>query len=457
MNLFADNVTIEVLDERTENGAKAHKTVGNYCLDLFSKIGAARQVPDNITKMFYAAYGENPEVAIRILLWSRDIRGGAGERQTFKTILSTIPHELLLKLIPYVPVLGRWDDLDCLTGLPRKVAFAYWASSVSDDGLAAKWAPRQGKVAKELRSHLSLSEKDWRKLCVTNSSTVEQLMCAKKWDDIEFSHVPSVAFSRYRTAFFKHAPEKFPAFLESVKKGEKKINASALFPHDVLRGTSIYNNILSLGVQEQWNALPDFVGEGSFLPVCDVSGSMGTPVSGSVTALNVCVGMGLYLSERNKSAFKNIFATFSDKPKLQKLSGDLQTRFHALSDADWEMSTNVGAVFDLILAHAQKHNVSQEDMPQNVLIMSDMQFNECDRDGYPHDSIVKKFADAGYSAPTLVYWNLCAREGKQPATKDQAVFVSGYSPSVVKQLFKGLSSVDVMLETVMIDRYDWNA
>ena len=197
------------------------------------------------------------------------------------------------------------------------------------------------------------------------------------------------------------------------------------------------------------------------LPVCDVSGSMSSPAgSNNLSCMDVCISLGLYISERNTGIFKDAFITFSNKPQLQYLKGDLQSRYSQLQSADWGMSTNLEAVFSLILNQAIKFSLPESEMPTSVLIMSDMEFNSATKsDDSALDMIRRKFENAGYQMPKLVFWNIQSRHaGNFPAqvTDNGVALVSGFSPAILKSLLTGedMSPVSIMNKTINTPRYE---
>jgi hypothetical protein len=249
-------------------------------------------------------------------------------------------------------------------------------------------------------------------------------------------------------------------------KGDKtvKVNADAIYPHDVLKG--IAHSYTKLDKTEtdhviaQWNALPNYVGDASILPLVDVSGSMTTSVPGStVRCLDVAVSLGLYLADKNKGVFKDTFLTFSSKPELVTLKGNIVQKVDQMSKSNWDMSTDLHAAMNKILSVAVKGNVPASDMPKMLLILSDMQFNQCARfDDSAMQMIERKFADAGYSVPQVVFWNLNSSDNVPvKADKSGAALVSGFSPSIMKALLSAdldqFTPEGIMMKTVMVDRY----
>jgi hypothetical protein len=315
---------------------------------------------------------------------------------------------------------------------------------------------------------MDLSPKQYRKTLVNLTNVVETKMCAKEWDSIEFGKLPSVASARYQKAFGKNAYESYSAYIQSLVKGEAKINAGAVYPYDVTKSLTHGNAKVA---NEQWKALPNYL-EGAndmILPVVDVSGSMSCSAGGSktVTCMDVAISLGLYISERNEGPFKDAFITFSNSPQLQVLSGSLQDRYAQMSCSDWGMSTNLEATFKLILDQATKHKLSQDEMPNKILILSDMEFNqavrssswrnEADWNPTAQQMIEKMYTNAGYKMPQIVYWNIQSRNGGVPVAFDKAgtALVSGFSPAIMTSLLGGdiESPQQIMDKTILSERY----
>jgi hypothetical protein len=461
-------------DSLTENGMVTNSSSLNHCVNLFFQIGAMRgQDKSRLINAFTKAFGENPLTAMKLLFWARDVRGGAGERQIFRDIIGYLANnrrDVLGKNLNLISEFGRWDDLLVLVGTPLETeALELFANAIkSKNGLASKWAPRPNVSNREkkrwataLRNHLGLSPKEYRKLLVENSNTVEQLMCANEWSAIEYSKLPSKAMSDLMKAFSKHDKERFGAYLESVNKGETKINAGAVYPYDIVKNLRFGDKS---GANAQWNALPNYL-EGSkerFLPVVDVSGSMNCAAGNNpnVTCMDVAVSLGLYISERNVGPFKDAFVTFSSDPELQVLSGNLQERFNQLQTSEWGMSTNVESVFRLILEKAKDSDVFEEEMPTMILIMSDMEFNSGTRGNWSlsaQQMFERMYAEAGYKMPKVVYWNIHSRQDNFPVHFDKVgtCLVSGFSPSLLTNLLSGkdMSPLSMMLTVVNSERY----
>ncbi len=456
---------VENQSARTLNDMKAFKDTSSACVDLFFKAGAMRG--QNIIPVFTEAYSEDPELALRISLWLRDVRQGAGERQLFKDILNYVAK--LNKnhaefLIDKISELGRWDDG---FSIEDDELFFYFVNNHvapalnSGNSLCAKWCPRKGKVAEKLRKIFGLSPKNYRKLIVNLSNTVETSMCAKQWDSIDFSKVPSLAHARYRKAFYRNAPEFYGKYVEDLTSGNTKINAAAVYPYDVVKNIRMadYNEIKV--IEEQWDALPNYMGERKILPMIDVSGSMYENISKNLSALDVAVSLGMYSAMKNTGKFHNMFLTFSSKPDLILLKSDSVYRnFKQLLNSPWGMTTDLHEAFSKVLQVAIEGCVPQEEMPDYIVIFSDMQFDQCIRfDDSAYEMIQRKYNEHGYEIPNIIFWNILSYDNVPVKYHQKGVaLVSGFSPSIMKAVlsanFDNFTPYNIMINTVMVDRYN---
>ena len=469
---------MQTKDSRTENGMLTNSSSLNHCVDLFFQIGAMRgQDKQRLINSFTKAFGENPLTAMKLLFWARDIRGGAGERQIFKDIITYLAAnrgEVMRKNMHLVTEFGRWDDLLVFIGTPlEKDALGLISSGLSNkNGLAAKWLPRPNvsnttakMQANVIRKHLGLTPKEYRKMLVELSNTVEQLMCGGDWAKIDYNKLPSKAMSTLMKAFSKHDKDRFGAYINSLEKGEAgvKINTGAVYPYDIIKSLRAGQ---ASGANAQWNALPNFL-EGSqerFIPVVDVSGSMYWPeskVTGDLYAGDIAQSLGLYISERNLGPFKDAVISFSESPKLSILSGSLSERYGQLRGIGVGGSTNLQAVFRLILNKAKESNVPESEMPTMVLILSDMEFNQGSSryvDNTSQEMIERMYSEAGYTCPKVVYWNLASRGDKNKPVhfdKSGTALVSGFSPSILSNLLGGkeMTPYSMMMNVIDSERY----
>ena len=471
--------------KRTENGMKAWATSDSKVLDLFGKIGSSRG--RDLTPSFSAALAEDENLAVRVLLWARDVRSGAGERQTFRNLLRSLEAQspaLAGRIMHKVPELGRWDDLFAYRDATnRKNALRMYADALMNgDGLAAKWAPRlasskkantPGKMEKlknanELRKFMMLSPKEYRQILVGSTRVVESLMCAKRWDEINFSHVPSLASARYQKAFGKNAADAYSAYIRELQKPQEerdpkvKINAGAVYPYDVVKSLRNGNEAVA---NAQFEALPNYVGDTKIMPMVDVSGSMTTMLAGGMTAMDIALSLGLYLSSKTSSDFKDMFITFTSSATIQVLKGTLSQKMRQMQGAVG-YDTNLSRAFDSLLQTAKRGNVSPENMPDYLLILSDMQFNDYSIKGTDATALEmarQKYRDAGYKCPSIIFWNLAARASadQSPVKMDDkgVALVSGFSPAIMASVLgadpEEFTPWNMMLKTIMNDRYSF--
>lgn len=455
--------------KRTDNGMKAYEDTLNSCVSLFFNIGSSRG--KDITQSFELAYQENRYNALKIAQWARDIRGGSGEREIFRQILRYLEKNhkedlIETNLLFNVPNIGRWDDLlifETLEVKQKAYSIIFDALEKDHNGLAAKWMPRKGPIATELRNFLGWSPKFYRKRLVELTKVVEQQMCAKDWESINFNHVPSLAMSRYSKAFSKNATESFNLYKANLKKGDgsAKINASAVYPYDIIKGLRFSSE--KTIADAQWDALPNFIGNSSVIPLVDVSGSMDCRAGSSknVSCMDVAISLGLYCADKNSGPFKDLFLTFSESSKFEHLKGSLSEKLYQMKNSRWGMSTNLHSAFDEILRVATENNVSKDDMPETLLILSDMQFNECTNfDDSAYDMIQRKYESAGYKVPVIVFWNLRSTDNVPVRyDKNGVALVSGFSPSIMKSVLSAdmndITPEGIMLNTLSSERYDF--
>lgn len=487
---------VEMMTEKdsfTANGAVSNSTTHNYNVDLFFIAGACRnESVDNIENLLTKSYAFNRVNTLKIIYWASDIRGGAGERRFFKVALHWLyknHREDFYQYLNYDPEFSRWD---VLFDFNDDKVISYLCENIHNS-LLCKWLPRKNYAVDKWKNHYTKEKngtktevkwtktkkrsmyrglvhkickklgwdlKEYRKWVVSHSSTVEQQMSANKWSEIDYSKVPSVAMNKYNKAWYRHDEERFKKYIEDVRAGKEKINASVIFPHDIIKnaisidGWNVRLGKLNEAQITQWENLPNWVEENSFIPVCDTSGSMYN--YGGLPGL-ICLALGLYLSERNTGVFKDAFITFSENPTMQVLKGNINQRINQLARAEWGNNTNLLAVFDKILSRANEYKISQDEMPKNILIISDMEFDECGR-LTNYESIKLRYQASGYRIPNLVFWNVNGRVGNNPVTvNDQGVaLVSGASPQIIKTVLSGdVNPVGIMEKTINAKRYEF--
>jgi len=463
----------------TENMASALKSTKNDLVDLFAVIGALRTREEfDIEQLFSKAFYEDKLLATKMSFYARNIRGGLGERRTARVIwgwLAKLYPAIMRKNIGFIPEFGRWDDLYTFVGTEVENEMweevrAQWKSdmqALKDDNavsLLGKWlksvntsSSESVKLGKLTAKKLGLTEKQYRKNLSAfrkQIDVVERKMSAGKFTEINYSGVPSKAMNNYRNAFKKHDEEGFASYMEKVETGEEKINSGTLYPYDIVEKI-MYEGEFNKVLEEQWKALPNYVeDENNMLVMADVSGSMyGRPIATSV-------GLAIYFAERNKGVFHNKFMTFSAEPDFVTLKGStLYEKIHNAVNAHWDMNTDIEKAMRLILNAAVTNKLEQADLPKALIIISDMEFDQCSRVDratyYQHMS--KMFNDAGYELPKIIFWNVEARQDTFHAEMTNGVqFASGQSPSVFGSITSGLdlTAYDFMLEALNDPVYD---
>jgi len=482
----------------TENGAVTHITTMSDLYDMFALGGAYRTRSDeDCIVLFKKAYKENPTYALKCLFYLRDVRGGQGERRFFRVCLKWLANydtEAAVRNISNVPTFGRYDDLYCLVGTKaEKVAFDFIKKQLMLDmecktpSLLAKWLKSENtsslesvKLAKITRQYLGMTSKQYRKtLSVLRAkiNVLERLMSAGKWADIEFDKIPSKAGLIYKNAFARHDVERMKVnpqvvSYEAFAKDENTtVNAKALYPYEVVQkaidamgGFSYWgrskdvalDDTNRLMVNKYWANLKDYFDGATLnaLPVIDTSGSMwGLPI-------HVAISLGLYCAERNRGPFADHYISFSSRPQLIRTEGvDFCDKVKRIYETNLCENTNIEATFDLILNTAIENNLSSDELPENIIVISDMEFDaargwESNPAETLMEGIEKKWNRAGYKMPKLVFWNCAARNDRIPMRDQYGItFVSGASPVIYEMIMSGKTAQDLMFDKLDSDRY----
>lgn len=469
---------------RTENGALQYQNTGSYCLDFFTKVASMRGRNEEAYRLFKLASTENHKLALMILLWAYDCRGGAGEREVFKYILlnGIKDNELVYgwaTIISHIPEYGRWDMLVEMLSDPiieKCEAFQIWILKtitrglIQENPLCAKWMPRQGRNAERIRNWLNkqkitqLTRKTYRQMLVrlsSNGNVVEQKMSSNQWDDINFSIVPSVAQTRYAKAFTKHTPERYKKYLDLVKSGRAKMQMTVAFPHEcvrMLRGAGANPTVIDAANTAYEQLTKKININRNVLVMADVSGSMLTPVSGSINAMDISIGTAILVADHNTGPFKGHVLTFSDEPKLVKLSGQFYDKHQQIAHTQAPYGTNFVRAYMAILEVAKRDHLTNDDLPDTILVITDMEFDCAPFDDTHMLFIKKNFELYGYKVPEIVFWNLNQRTNGYAITKNmtKCAMISGYSPAILNTVFSDgpIDPVSIMMKTVAIPRYD---
>ena len=482
---FMNAIDNELNDEKclTTNGAVGYATSGKKLLDLnFSVTSLRKQSEQEIINKFMDAYYEDPLLAMRWLFYARDAREGIGERRLFRVImqyLAILKPDIVRSVLKLVSEYGRWDDMLCLLETPIKgEAEAVIIHQLSEDitnmnkgkpvSLLGKWMPSSNAssmttkmYANMLCKAMGLTQKKYRQTLSRLRKyidVVERKMSAKQWNEINYEAVPSRANLIYNDAFLRNDEERRRAYLSALSKGEAKINASVLFPDDIVHKYGTYGRDIRAfdeTLEGLWKALPTLTTENT-LVVRDGSGSMmGKP-------LDVSTAMAIYMAERSTGEFHNQFITFGAKPKLISLDGMDTLREKLLKtyrETDCS-NTNIKAVFDLILRTAVNNKMSQADMPKNIVIISDMQFDGV-RFNFTQplfESIAADYAQYGYKMGRLIFWNVDEYHSNVvPIQQNElgVVLISGYSQNLVKMVMSGETDpYECLVKQLNDKRYD---
>lgn len=501
---FYDAIKNELDNETklTENGAVAYRTSGKKLLDLNFAVASLRSASecDIITK-FIHAYFEDEVIATKWLFYARDVREGLGERRLFRVVMEEFANQkpkAVKELIKLVPEYGRWDDLWCLleTELRKDVVYLIGEQLSFDEynmknnkpiSLLAKWLPSENasstqtkQYATIIRKELGRSSRDYRKMLSKMRKYIDVVECkmsAKQWNEINYEAVPSRANLIYNNAFLRNDEERRREYLGRLERGEAKINAGTLYPHDIVHKYGYGYNVDST-LEGLWKALPDTVkGCGNTIVVADGSGSMTCNVGGNtgVSALDVANSLAIYFAEHSSGEFKDKYITFSEKPQLVDFSKakNLRDKLTIARRHNEVANTNIEAVFDLILKTAVKNRMSQDDMPKNILIVSDMEFDACATTNttrgssgwYSYrnaptttlfDTIAQKYAAHGYKLPRLVFWNVNSRTDTIPVKENDlgVALVSGFSVNIVNMVMSNkLDPYECLLDVLNTERY----
>lgn len=480
----------------TENGALGYRTSGHALLDLNFAVSSLRNTSESkIEKHFAAACAENLDTAIVWLFFARDCRQGMGERRLFRVCVRYLAREFpekLEKLLPLFAEYGRWDDLMELfsTKLCSR-ALDVIATQMRQDtidmlrkkpiSLLAKWlpseksrVPAQREYAKLLAAKFHVTPRNYRRSVVRLRrylDVVELKMSAGEWNKINYNTVPSRANLIYRKAFLKHDEDRRQKYLEDLKavKKDVKINSAVLMPHEIVAKYKQLCRGIDDSLEALWKALPNTVPSGAeTIVVADGSGSMTwANMAGGVCAWDIAHALAIYFAERLEGVYHNKYITFSTRPQLVDLSGamTLRGKLDIARHHDECLTTNIKAVFDLILDTATQNKLEQCDLPKNVLIISDMEFDSsCTSrpDQYLFGEISEKYAQHGYALPRLVFWNVFSRTGTIPFKENPlgVALVSGFSPNIARMIMSGtLDPYQCLMEQLRSERYQpvWEA
>ena len=511
MNNFLDGLKNATNIGYTENGAIKRNTTRSDLLDMFAMGGAYRKRSDeDCILLFKNAFAENPTYALKCLFYLRDCRGGQGERRFWRVCAKWAAQnetDAMARNLTHVPTFGRWDDLLVFVGTPLesnaleviKIQLALDVQCKTPS-LLAKWLPSENtssfatrKLAHVVREYLGMSHKQYRKtLSVLRQriNVLERLMSEGRWDEIEFDKIPSRAGMIYKNAFARHDLERAKSekevqtYAEFAKDTTKKVNAKVLYPYECvaealklfrtgsywsMRDLPKLDDTKRLMVNKYWDNLADYFNGASFngLAVVDTSGSMvGSEPSAPI---NVAISLGLYCAEKAKGPFAGHYVSFASRPQLIATEGvDFVDKVQRIYKTNLVDNTNIEATFDMLLDTALRTGCSQDDLPQNILVISDMEFDAATASGWRSNSsvinsrnaetvlegIARKWAMYGYKMPKLIFWNVEARQNNIPMLGNGPIsYVSGFSPAIFETIMSGKTGYELMKEKLDSPRY----
>ena len=490
VNVYADELRRMSTLKRTENGAVAYNTTGFPTLDLFATIGGMRYGDgsmERLSRMIDAACSEDPLATARMLFYARDVRGGLGEREVFRKALFLCAKshpEIIVPNLRLIPEYGRWDDLLSLIGTPlegsmwdlikEQLARDSEAVEKGEGGvsLLAKWMPSADTSSKDTRKvafycadSLGMSVYSYKRYIRAirrHLDLLETKMSAGKWSEIDYETVPSQAHMRHIAAFKRNDAERYLDYLSRVESGEAGMRTGTLYPYEIIERL---DNMVVTGQYDQalelmWRNLPDYVGNGgNVMIIADTSGSMeGRPIA-------VAVSLALYFAERNSGPFGGMYMTFSGHPRMIAIDPNqsLAQRLADVENGPWGQNTDLNAALSLMLDTAIRTQASQEDMPRSLVIITDMEIDQCQYGGAEEwstlvDIIDQRYRDSGYRMPNLVFWNVASRHDTFLAMGGYmgVQMVSGSSAAVFEKVMGFLDCMtprEAMMQVLGAERY----
>jgi len=455
---------------KTHEGARAYEHSLDHAIEFFSKAGSLFTGKESFygesetaLSLFQKAWIVDEELSMKLLLWLRDCRGGAGNRsgarECYRWLANHAP-EWLSANIGWLPLVGRWDDLRSLFGTKaEKDAVRLWVKALqAEDVLAAKWADRSDQP---VRQSLDMVIGDFRRFLakLRKNHIVEHQMCTGRWNEIDYEHIPSVAMARYTKAFGKHDEERFENYKESLATGEATIHADVLFPHDCVRTSRSGDSKIA---NAQFEALPNYL-EGTderIIVIADTSASMDTQIAGSIRASDISQGLALYCSAKmpKNGPFYKKFIAFCSESRFKDWEGmtfSEAVRNRKIFDRAVGR-TQIDSALMLILKTAKTFGIPDEYMPTTLMIVSDMQFhNGAGGNGSEVENCLLSYDEAGYRRPKVVYWNTDGYAGAPGTIKSKdTALVSGFSTGILKALLSGEEFTPKAVMLRALEKYD---
>lgn len=497
-----------------ENGAVELESTSNANIDLFFKL--VRDLPTHTLESLMGRVltcGNKEDIIDLFVLafQTRHCRGGKGEKKLFYNMILNLYDkypEVICDLIEHVPFYGYYKDYLLLCELivdnPKydllfDRIISVYAEQLKTDPYSVKFAPRYNKhfaknnnnrifrtLVNKLFPKTHNSFEKYRKMVSEGNkkiNTTEILMCDKRYSEIDFSHVSSVCLNKFRKAFLNESIKepllhndiatgnRYPDDDDRVlcrqhlleKTQSKDIHGKQVMPHILVE--QIINRLLTWSEEKlfniQWEKIKEDVlnqinsnnnsnkkmNLGKLVPLSDVSDSMnGIP-------MQVSIALGLLISEINHEAFRNRVLTFNTVPKWHNLSSckTFCEKVISLKSSPWGGSTNFMKAIENILEVAVLNKLSNDEIP-DLIVFSDMQFNEADSKFLTHYEIIKKkFNNAGYTTiPKIIFWNLRGNTNGFPVDSkcENVQLLSGFSPSLFKLILTGEQGVTCTPEQV---------
>lgn len=504
-----DNYTV------TENGRLANKTTLSACLDFFGSAAHYRNSPKGAVELFKQAYLEDKLTAVKTLFYFRDIRGigiGMGERDIFRACfaeLTKLDPEWSRYLIHLVPFYGRWDDLfgytsdgvsvfmDCPESVRKDIATLISvqlkrdlnnaATDPTKVSLLAKWMPSCNTSSKRtvalsamLRKYIMYIESEavYRKSLSLLRKTIDVLerRLSSKDYTFDYSKIPGKAALKYAAAFKRNDNTRYSRYQDELTKalaeGRKdvKFNASTLYPYEIIEKVNnselcyacVTPKLSDQEVDNMWRSLPNYISGSvagkNILVVGDTSGSM---LNYNARPMTVACSLCMYISSRNTGIFKDKFILFSDHPEFVTLDSSWPVRQQVdtyINKGFMCNNTDIDKVFRLILDAAVAHDLPESQMPEMLIIVSDMQFDASTKYNERQvDTMKSMYAKSGYKLPKVVYWDVAQNSyGNMPVTvNDKGVcLVNGCKPGLLEMVLSGSDPQDFMLKVLENERYN---
>lgn len=496
MDNIETKIGVKGSDVYTEEG------VGDHRVALFQML--VRGLEQREVRKYIRSEPEEYKIDLVVMAFqTRDVRGGKGEKDLFYAMLDGIfvrwP-ELIEPVVALIPEYGSWKDLvklltydfidktittKVIRATAKLVKEQFEKDKVSEKpSLLAKWLPREDSVMKLQAKYFAsilfpdIPEGDER-FCAYRKAvsainkklnTTEITMCGGKWASLEPGHIPGRCLLKNKKAFFyqNKKAKKDPSnedriacrdkFVEHITSGKTVKGSDTVYPHEITNKFSRYRSSVSEDeerlLEAQWKAIREATASAGGLrkvvPMCDFSGSMnGIP-------MEVCLALGILISEINVESFRDHIISFDSTPKWISLnhSKSLKEKVQEVLSHGWGTSTDFQKACDLILNRLVECKVPVEEAPEDLLVFTDMGFDEaCGVSSYytgnTYNRVVKSeqwqthcqmirasFEKHGYKMPRIIIWNLRAeyKDFHAKAHEEGVVLLSGWSPAILKAI-----------------------